>query len=109
MVLSKLCRKFGFEEIKELMPEQDRKLVANMQSVAQRELKAKKARLTFEIEGAAGDRSSTGGVQGDKDDGDAARISKAFRTFDSIMQGLSHLGTGLISLARYVVALRRAF
>lgn len=85
IVLSKLCRKFGFEEIKRLMPEQDKKLVAHMQTTAEREIKAKKARLSgrgVEDSGAVrhGSKGTTGGP------GEAG-ISKALRTFDAIMEG----------------------
>lgn len=41
VVLSKLCRKFGFDRIKAEMPEDDKKLVTAMQKVAEKELKAK--------------------------------------------------------------------
>lgn len=77
IVLSKLCRKFGFEEIKALMPEQDRKLVAHMQTTAERELKAKKTRLTGG-RGGANDGAKGGG-------GNDGGITKALRTFDTIM------------------------
>lgn len=90
IVLSKLCRKFGFEEIKRLMPEQDKKLVAHMQTTAEREIKAKKARLSgrgVEDNGAVrhGSRASNGG--GGSDGPGEAGISKALRTFDAIMEG----------------------
>ncbi|CAM9298528.1 unnamed protein product, partial [Hapterophycus canaliculatus] len=68
IVLSKLCRKFGFEEIKALMPEQDRKLVAHMQTTAERELKAKKTRLTGGRGGA--NDGSKGGGDSDGEDSD---------------------------------------
>lgn len=88
IVLSKLCRKFGFEEIKRLMPEQDKKLVAHMQTTAEREIKAKKARLGGRgVEDNAairqGSRGSSGGGGGEGEAG----ISKALRTFDAIMEG----------------------
>ncbi|CBJ29712.1 conserved unknown protein [Ectocarpus siliculosus] len=81
IVLSKLCRKFGFEEIKALMPEQDKKLVAHMQTTAERELKAKKTRL-------AGGRGGgdDGGRGGSANPGEG-KITKAVRTFDTIMEG----------------------
>lgn len=81
IVLSKLCRKFGFEEIKALMPEQDKKLVAHMQTTAERELKAKKTRL-------AGGRGGgdDGGRGGGANPGEG-KITKAVRTFDTIMEG----------------------
>ncbi|CAM9289853.1 unnamed protein product [Chrysoparadoxa australica] len=44
VVLSKLTRKFGFDRIKDLVPERDRKLVTHMQKEAERELRAKAAR-----------------------------------------------------------------
>lgn len=83
IVLSKLCRKFGFEEIKALMPEQDKKLVAHMQTTAERELKAKKTRL-------AGGRGGgdDGGRGGGANPGEG-KITKAVRTFDTIMEGTS--------------------
>lgn len=66
------------------MPEQDKKLVAHMQTVAEREIKAKKTRLAG---GDSGASKRDGG-------GDAeAGISKALRTFDAIMGG------GLCSVA----------
>lgn len=76
-MLSKLCRKFGFEEIKGLMPEQDKKLVAHMQATAEKELKAKKTRLAGGRGG--GENSAAGGGEGG--------ITKALRTFDSVMEG----------------------
>lgn len=90
IVLSKLCRKFGFGEIKRLMPEQDKKLVAHMQTIAEREIKAKKARLSgrgVDDNGAVrhGSRGSGGGG-GSGGPGEAG-ISKALRTFDAIMEG----------------------
>lgn len=84
MVLSKLCRKFGFDEIKELMPEQDKKLVVHMQTIADREIKAKKTRLAGRG-GGGGD--GTSGARGGKEGTDEAGISKALRTFDAIMEG----------------------
>lgn len=91
IVLSKLCRKFGFEEIKRLMPEQDKKLVAHMQTTAEREIKAKKARLSGRgVEDNAavrhGSRANSGGGGGSDGPGEAG-ISKALRTFDAIMEG----------------------
>lgn len=83
IVLSKLCRKFGFEEIKALMPEEDKKLVAHMQTTAERELKAKKAHLAGGHEG-GGDGAKRGG--GGKGGGDGG-IKKALRTFDTMMEG----------------------
>ncbi|CAM9490460.1 unnamed protein product [Scytosiphon promiscuus] len=78
IVLSKLCRKFGFQEIKALMPEQDRKLVAHMQTTAERELKAKKTRLIGGRGGADdGGKGDVGNVNG---------ITKAMRSFDAIME-----------------------
>lgn len=77
IVLSKLCRKFGFEEIKALMPEEDKKLVAHMQTTAERELKAKKTHLSGGHEG-GDDWAKRGGDGG---------IKKALRTFDTMMEG----------------------
>lgn len=88
VVLSKLCRKFGFEEIKRLMPEQDKKLVSHMQTTAERELKAKKARLNY-----GGDDGGEDNVEGvrrgraDKGREGERGITKALRAFDSIMEG----------------------
>ncbi|CAM9485490.1 unnamed protein product [Choristocarpus tenellus] len=76
VVLSKLCRKFGFEEIKELMPEDDKKLVAHMQLVADRELKAKRLRLG--LAGRVENEQGNGGV-GRADSGHS-------RSFDAIME-----------------------
>lgn len=85
-MLSKLCRKFGFDEIKELMPEQDKKLVAHMQTIADREIKAKKTRLAGRGDGGGGS-GGTSGNRGGKDVDGEAGISKALRTFDAIMEG----------------------
>lgn len=81
IVLSKLCRKFGFEEIKALMPEHDKKLVVHMQTIAERELKAKKTRL------GGGRVGGDNGVKGDGGGGGDGGITKALRTFDTIMEG----------------------
>lgn len=82
IVLSKLCRKFGFEEIKVLMPEHDKKLVAHMQTIAEREVKAKKTRLA----GGRGGGDNVVRGNGGGDDGEGG-ITKALRTFDTIMEG----------------------
>lgn len=79
-MLSKLCRKFGFEAIKELMPDQDKKLVAHMQTIAEREIKAKKARLVGRSGG------DDGGKAGGRTEREAG-IVKALRTFDAMMEG----------------------
>ena len=88
VVLSKLCRKFGFDEIKSLMPEQDRKLVANMQTIAEREIKAKKER--FANGDGSKDENSARVVRNrrtaDGRDGEAG-IAKALRAFDAMMEG----------------------
>lgn len=63
------------------MPEQDKKLVAHMQTIAEREIKAKKVRLAGRGSGGGGNSRSVGGDEGD------AGISKALRTFDAIMEG----------------------
>lgn len=85
LVLSKLCRKFGFEAIKELMPEQDKKLVAHMQTTAERELKAKKLRLTGGGNGGGHASGGAGGRGGSSGNGEDGGVTKALRTFDAIM------------------------
>lgn len=82
-VLSKLCRKFGFDEIKSLMPEGDKKLISHMKTTAEREIKLKKSRLADEAAGTsklASSRTSEAGV-------DTRGISKALRKFDAITRG----------------------
>lgn len=88
VVLSKLCRKFGFEEIKGLMPEQDKKLVSHMQTTAERELKAKKARLNPGGDGGGEDNAKAvrRGRADSSRDGERG-ITKALRAFDSMMEG----------------------
>lgn len=70
------------------MPEHDRKLVAHMQTIAERELKAKKMRLS----GGRGGRDdgARGGGGGEGEGG----ITKALRTFDTIMEG-KYFGIGV--------------
>lgn len=64
------------------MPEHDKKLVAHMQTTAERELKAKKTRLIGGRGG--GDNGARGGGGGKQGEGG---ITKALRTFDTIMEG----------------------
>lgn len=61
------------------MPEDDKKLVAHMQTIAERELKAKKTRLSGGRGGGDNDARGSGGGEGG--------ITKALRTFDTIMEG----------------------
>lgn len=73
------------------MPEQDKKLVAHMQTTAEREIKAKKVRLAGRGGGGGGDEAlistdSNAGRGGGGKEGEAG-ISKALRTFDAIMEG----------------------
>lgn len=63
------------------MPEDDKKLVAHMQTIAERELKAKKTRLSGGRGG--GDNGARGSGGGEGEGG----ITKALRTFDTIMEG----------------------
>lgn len=87
-MLSKLCRKFGFEYIKELMPEQDKKLVAHMQTTAERELRAKKTRLAGGGDANGGDGSGgRGRGHGAEENDGRGGVTKALRTFDAIMEG----------------------
>lgn len=76
------------------MPEHDKKLVAHMQTTAERELKAKKTRL---IGGrAGGDNGARGGGGGGGDEGKGG-ITKAVRTFDAIMEGkYSYVGLRIL-------------
>lgn len=73
------------------MPEQDKKLVAHMQTTAERELKAKKVRLGGggkDVDGTGRDAGGRGRAKGAADDNDdTGGISKALRTFDTIMEG----------------------
>lgn len=83
-MLSKLCRKFGFAYIKNFMPDEDKKLVAHMQMIAERELKAKKIRLAGNgRDASAGDGDGARGDGGAEDGG----VKKALRTFDAMMEG----------------------
>lgn len=88
-MLSKLCRKFGFEHIKELMPEQDKKLVAHMQTTAEREIKAKKTRLAGDGRNANDREGGVGRGRSNVAEENNARggVTKALRTFDAIMEG----------------------
>lgn len=89
-MLSKLCRKFGFEEIKAAMPEEDRKLIANMKTIAEREIRAKKARLGGAGEGAK-DRASAGDQALGAEKDDTSGIARALRKFDAMMEGERHV------------------
>lgn len=72
------------------MPEQDKKLVAHMQTTAEREIKAKKARLSGRGGGGGDDGALGGGRRTEADEGEAG-ISKALRTFDAMMEGACRL------------------
>ncbi len=59
------------------MPDQDKKLVAHMQATAEKELKAKKTRLSS---GRGRENTAAGGGEGG--------ITRALRTFDTVMEGV---------------------
>lgn len=65
------------------MPEGDKKLVAHMQTTAERELRAKKTHLGGSQGGGDDGAKRGGGGKGGSDGG----ITKAVRTFDTMMEG----------------------
>lgn len=67
------------------MPDQDKKLVAHMQATADKELKAKKTRLAGGRGG--GENTAVGRGEGG--------ITKALRTFDTVMEGTCVLYVGV--------------
>ena len=80
------------------MPEDDKKLVAHMQTIAERELRAKKTRLS------GGHRGGDNGVRGGRGGEGEGGITKALRTFDTIMEG-KYVFIGLRIFSENIVVL----